>query len=63
MRLGVLTTFLWTYTRFLSKQPIKDTYGIIETPDNSGLIPSVDTVLIPVLTDKSTARTGKNGTP
>jgi hypothetical protein len=25
---------LWTYSRFLSKRPVKDTYGAIETPDN-----------------------------
>jgi hypothetical protein len=38
-------------------------YGIIETPENSGLMPSVDTAIVPTLTDKSTARTGQNGTP
>ena len=38
IRLGSITTTLWTYSRFLSKQPIRDTYGIIETPQNSGLI-------------------------
>ncbi len=63
MHLGGLTTSLWTYTRFLSKHPIQDTYGIIETPENSGLNPSVDTAIVPTLTDKSTARTGQNGTP
>jgi hypothetical protein len=62
IQLGGLTTFLWTYTRFLSKHPIEDVYGTIETPENSGLISSVDTVLIPVPADKSTARTGQNGT-
>ena len=63
MQLGGLTTSLWTYTRFLSKHPIQDTYGIIETPENSGLMPSVDTAIIPTLIDKSTARTRQNGTP
>ena len=61
MHLGSLTTSLWTYTRFLSKLPNQDIFGIIETPENSGLMPSVDTVIIPTLSDKSTARTRQNG--
>jgi len=31
-------TDLWTLTIFLSKRPIKNTYGEIETPETSGLI-------------------------
>ena len=34
---------LWTPTRFLSKHPIKDTYGVVETPETSGLITTVET--------------------
>jgi hypothetical protein len=63
VRWGGLTTSLWTYTRFLSKHPIRDTYGNIETPENSGLMPSVDTAIIPTLPNKSAARTRQNGTP
>ena len=33
-----ITRDLWTYTKFLSKRPIEDPYGVIETPDNTGLI-------------------------
>jgi hypothetical protein len=33
-----ITTDLWTLASFLSKRPIKDTYGVIETPETSGLI-------------------------
>ena len=29
---GGITTPLWTYTRFLSKHPVRDTYGNIEMP-------------------------------
>jgi len=46
MRFGSIITPLWTYTRFLSKNPIRDTYGVIETPQNSGLIPAADTVTV-----------------
>jgi hypothetical protein len=38
-----ITTDLWTSSEFLSKLPIRDTYGIIETPETSGLIPRVTT--------------------
>ena len=39
IRLGGITRSLWTYSRFLSKHPVRDTYGVIETPENAGLIP------------------------
>jgi sec-independent protein translocase protein TatA len=31
---------VWTLTRFLSRRPIKNTYGEIETPETLGLIPT-----------------------
>jgi hypothetical protein len=64
MRLGSITRSLWTYSRFLSKRPIKDTYGVIETPGNSGLIPAANAAIIPELpTDSATVRTRPNGNP
>jgi hypothetical protein len=64
MCLGSVTRSLWTYSRFLSKRPVKDTYGIIETPENSGLIPTADTAIVPELpSNSSTARTRSNGNP
>ena len=64
MRLGSVTRSLWTYSRFLSKRLVKDTYGVIETPENSGLIPTADTAMVPELpSDSSTARTRPNGNP
>ena len=63
MRLGSITTPLWTYSRFLSEHPIQDTYGVIETPQNSGLIPTADTAIVPVLPNSSAARTGQNENP
>jgi hypothetical protein len=32
-----ITSDLWTFTRFLSKRPLMDPYGVIETPENSEL--------------------------
>jgi hypothetical protein len=40
IRLAGITVDLWTLTKFLSKHPIKDTYGVVETPETSGLIPT-----------------------
>jgi hypothetical protein len=36
--LGGLIKPLWTYTKFLTARPVRDSYGIIEMPENSGLI-------------------------
>ena len=33
-----IDTDLWTLTKFLSRHPIKNTYGEIETPETSNLI-------------------------
>jgi hypothetical protein len=43
IRFGGITSDLWTYTKFLSKRPVEDPYGVIETPENSGLIPTATT--------------------
>ena len=52
IRMAGITVDLWTPTRFLSKHAVKDTYGVIETPETSGLIPTatsaIDTGLIAV---------------
>lgn len=45
IRLAGITVDLWTLTKFLTKHPVKDTYGVIETPETSGLIPSASPVL------------------
>lgn len=42
---GEITRPLWTYTRFLTARPIRDTYGILETPDTDGLIDPGDAAI------------------
>ena len=42
IRLGGITSPRWTYTRFLSARPIRDIYGISETPDTAGLVDTSD---------------------
>jgi hypothetical protein len=55
LQMGGFTTLVWTYSRFLSKHPIPDIYGTIETPENSGLIPNPSTAIRPNLGGRSTA--------
>jgi hypothetical protein len=43
--LGGITKPLWTYTKFLSTRPMRDIYGIVETPDTSGLIDPGDAAI------------------
>jgi len=45
IRIAGITVDLWTLTRFLSKHAIKDTYGVIETPETSGLIPTATSAI------------------
>jgi hypothetical protein len=45
IRMAGITADLWTLTRFLSKHAVKDTYGVVETPETSGLIPTAATVI------------------
>ena len=40
VHLAGVTVELWTLTTFLSRRPIKDIYGVVETPETSGLIPT-----------------------
>jgi hypothetical protein len=40
IRMAGINSDLWTFSKFLSKRPIKDTYAGIETPETSGLTPA-----------------------
>ena len=44
--LAGITRSLWTYTKFLTARPIRDTYGVIETPDNAGLVDPRDAAIV-----------------
>jgi hypothetical protein len=45
IRMAGITVDLWTLTRFLTEHAVKDTYGVIETPATSGLIPTAVSVI------------------
>ena len=42
IQLGNITLRVWTYSRYLSKSPISDTYGVIETPESADPAPATD---------------------
>ena len=44
--LGGITRPLWTYNKFLADRPIRDIYGIVETPDTAGLIDPSDAAVM-----------------
>lgn len=46
--LGGVSKRLWTYTKFLSRRPIRDMYGVVETPGGSGWTASGDFGTIPL---------------
>jgi hypothetical protein len=54
MRLGSITRPLWTYTRFLSKRPVADTYGTIQRPEECGLMPNPKSAAISLPSDNLT---------
>jgi hypothetical protein len=64
VRLGSINRSLWTYSRFLSEHPVRDTYGVIETPESSGLIQAADTATVPAsASDNPTDRSQSNENP
>lgn len=54
---------LWTYTRFLSKHPVHDSYGVVETPKNAGPARTVHVSTVPVFPNGPRTRTRRNGNP
>jgi hypothetical protein len=49
-----ITGYLWTYTKFLTKDPVRDTYGVIETPGEAGMIPTAHAIFPWPFPDRST---------
>ena len=46
---------VWTLTRFLSRKPIRDTFGIFETPTTSNMVPKEQMGVLPAASRDSTA--------
>jgi hypothetical protein len=44
--LAGITRALWTYTKFLTASPMRDTYGVIETPENADLADPRDAAIV-----------------
>lgn len=63
MRLSGITVPLWTYTRFLSKRPIRDALGNVATPETSGFFPTTDTGANPNTPENAGATPTPAGSP
>jgi hypothetical protein len=64
VRMGSVAKSLWTYTRFLSRRPVQDTYGIVEMPEDVGLIwPTSPPISQGISSDNSSAGIQSNGNP
>jgi len=61
VRMRGFASFLWTDSRLLSGRPIRDIYGTIETPENSGLIPNQGVAITPNVNGGLTDRNRGNG--
>ena len=61
VQMGGFTTFLWTYSRFLSRRPIRDIYGVVETPENSALVPNPGAAITPNRGGHRAAATRESG--
>jgi hypothetical protein len=46
---------VWTLTRFLSRKPIRDTFGIFETPTTSNMVPKEQMGVLPAASPDTTA--------
>ena len=46
IRMAGIPKELWTQTKFLSKRPVENTFGVVETPETSGLILSGVTSIV-----------------
>jgi hypothetical protein len=63
MRLSGITVPLWTYTRFLSKHPVRDALGNVSTPQTSGFFPSAETGASPSTPENPGATPTPAGSP
>lgn len=61
--LAGITEPLWTYTKFLTARPIHDTYGVIETPDNAGLVDPRDAAIVGKTDEKTLNEQAQASTP
>jgi hypothetical protein len=49
---------VWTLTRFLSRKPIRDTLGVVETPTTSNMMPEEQMGVVPAGSLDTTATSG-----
>ena len=61
--LAGITRPLWTYTKFLTARPVPDTYRVIETPDNAGLVDPRDAPIVGKTDGKTLNERAQASTP
>src|SRR6266403_2191673 len=50
IRMAGIPKELWTQTKFLSKRPVENAFGVVETPETSGATPAPSTKQTPAKT-------------
>jgi hypothetical protein len=63
IQVGDTPGYLWTYTVFLSKHPVRDTFGAIEMPPDRGLRPKAQQQAVQPSSEDNVVRTQSNENP
>jgi hypothetical protein len=63
IRMGGVTSDLWTPTKNLSTRPLRNTVGVIETPDMAGILPISSATPRPATSAKSVTSPSPAATP
>jgi hypothetical protein len=63
IRMGGVTSDLWTPTKNLSTRPLRNTVGVIETPDMTGILPISSATPRPATSAKSVTSPSPAATP
>jgi hypothetical protein len=61
--LAGITGPLWTYTKFLTAHPTRDTYGVIETPESAGLVDPQDAAMVGKTDGRTLSERAQASTP
>jgi hypothetical protein len=63
IQVGGVPGYLWTYSDFLSKHPVRDTFGLIEMPADRDLMPKTEPQPAKPSSEDASVRTQSNENP
>jgi hypothetical protein len=63
IRISGVNRILWTFSRFLSRRPVSDVYGVIETPQQSGMMANPSVTPMPDQSATLSASPTSSGSP